>query len=125
MPFRIGIGTCSCRTAPKVAGDVEACQWITTQRDEWRGRLPADWNAVPQLQERELHADGCRISASVHKHALPSGDSLVVWDAFVHTWSRPTYLSLGAIGRLFAEGLIITASGGVEDAPDELMWEFR
>jgi hypothetical protein len=81
--------------------------------------------AVPENHELELHAQGRLISASVHRHALPSGDALVVWTAFVHTWSRPTYLSLGAVGRLFAEGLIITRSGDVQDAPDEVMWEFR
>ena len=125
MPFRIGIGSCSCRAAPKVVGDAEACEWITTQREEWRGRLPEDLSAVPENHQLELHAQGRLISASVHRHALPSGDAVVVWSAFVHTWSRPTYLSLGSVGRLFAEGLIITHAGDVQDAPDEAMWEFR
>ena len=125
MPFRLGIGSCSCRESPKVAGDAEACHWIATQRDGWRARLPEDLTAIPQVQELELQAEGRAISASVHRHALPSGGTLVVWSAFVHTWARPTYLSLGAVGRLFSEGLIITGSGEVKEAPDEAMWEFR
>jgi len=65
------------------------------------------------------------VSCSIHKHHLESSATLVVWDAFVHTWARPTSVSLGAIGRLFAEGLIVPQSGEVFDAPDEVMWQFR
>ena len=72
-----------------------------------------------------MSTDGNLITCGIHKHSLASGGTLIVWNAFVHTWSRPTYLSFGAIGRLFAEGLVVTELGEVADAPDELMWEFR
>ena len=125
MPFRIGIGSCTCRSGPRVPGDAEACQWIATQLNEWRSRLPGDLDAVPADHELALPTEGCPVTCGVHKHSLASGGTLVVWNAFVHTWSRPTYLSFGAIGRLFAEGLLVTEFGEVKEPPDELMWEFR
>jgi hypothetical protein len=49
---------------------------------------------------------------------------LVVEAALVHTWRRPTFITLGAIGRIFAEGLVVSG-GEVSDAPNELLWVYR
>jgi hypothetical protein len=69
--------------------------------------------------------EGHTITFGTHKHALEAGHTLVVFQALVHTWTRPTYLSLGAVGRMYAEGLVVTASGAVERATDEVLWPFR
>ena len=79
--------------------------------------------AVPDSRE-VTDVDGHRTLFGTLKHELPDG-TLVVFQAFVHTWSRPTYRSLGAVGRMYAEGLLIPSEGVVRTAPDELMWPFR
>jgi hypothetical protein len=45
--------------------------------------------------------------------------------AAVPTLWLPTYISLNGVGHLVAEGLIFSSNGGVREAPDEVMWEYR
>ena len=59
------------------------------------------------------------------KIGMNAGGTLVVCQALVHTWSRPTFLSIGAVGRMYAEGLLLRHDGSVEPASDDLMWQFR
>jgi hypothetical protein len=87
-------------------------------------RAPDDLAAVPNEFSEEQIVEGRHVTFVTYKIGIRSGETLVVCQAFVHSWSRPTYLSLGAIGRLYAEGLLVK-DGRFEPAPDELMWQFR
>jgi hypothetical protein len=101
------------------------CQVIDIRLERWRRRLPADLAAVPIEVYEEEQVEGHAISFGTHRHALETGDTLVVFQALVHTWARPTFLSLSAVGRIYAEGLLVSPSGNVERAPDKMMWPFR
>ena len=50
--------------------------------------------------------------------------TLVAESVLIHTWRRPTFITLGAIGRIFANGLLVSHES-VSDAPDELLWAYR
>jgi hypothetical protein len=76
------------------------------------------------MYEDEL-VEGHWITFGIHKHVLRSGDTLVVFQALVHTWAWPTFISLGAVGRMYAEGILVSSTGIATQAPDEVMWEFR
>lgn len=91
----------------------------------WQRRLPQDLAAFPADSREFIDICGRSAVFGASKHVLPTGSTLLVFHAFVHTWSRPTYLSLGAVGRWFAEGLVVDEDGKVYDAPDDLMWGFR
>ena len=78
-----------------------------------------------QWRPKDVRVEGHVITFGTYKHALESGETLVVFQALVHTWSRPTFVSVGAVGRMYAEGLIVSATGTVRRAPDEVMWTFR
>jgi hypothetical protein len=125
MPLRIAIGPCKCVPPYRDAIDTLACEAITARLDTWRERLPGDLTAVPAEHYETIWLDGHRVTLSTSKHSSRHGDTLVVLGALVHTWSRPTYLTLGAVGRFYAEGLVISEDGSVEAAPDSLMWGFR
>ena len=123
--FRIGIGRCDCRSPYGNAIQKMACEAINARMESWRPRLPSDLSAVP-AEFHETHVvDGRVITFGTYKEQLPSGGWLVVFQALVRTWSRPTLLSFGAVGRLYAEGLVVSTTGTVEVAPDELMWGYR
>ena len=125
MGFRIAIGPCSCRQPSSDSLGRTACGLIDATLSAWRPRLPADLAAVP-VESYEVHEiDGCPAVLGVHKHQLADGGTLVIVHVFIHTWSRPTFLSFGQVGRLYAEGILVAAGGEVSTPPDELMWEFR
>jgi hypothetical protein len=125
MSFRVAIGRCDCRKPYRDSLQETACGAIEARLASWRDRLPSDLAAVPtELWERE-RVDGQWVSLGTQKRRLDSGATLVVLQAVVHTWSRPTYLSFGAIGRAYAEGLVVSPDGQVAPAPDHLMWEYR
>jgi hypothetical protein len=124
MKFRVAIGRCDCRPPYRSVADECVCKAIQERLASWRSRLPTDLAAVPiQLFEEQI-VEGCRVTFGTYKLEPSDGETLVVCQALVHTWSRPTYLSIGAIGRLYAEGLLVR-DGQLEPAPEEFMWQFR
>jgi hypothetical protein len=125
LGFRLAIGRCDCTKPYRDPVTAKACKAIDIRLEGWRTRLPADLAAVPNEVYEDEEVEGHGITFGTHKHALPTGDTLVVVQALVHTWARPTFLSLGAVGRMYAEGLLVTPRGTVQRAPDQVMWLFR
>ena len=101
------------------------CKAIHERLTVGRSRLPTDVGAVPTESFEEELVNGHRVTFATYKLAIREGETLVVFQALIHTWRRPTFLSLGAVGRMYAEGLLIRNDGTVEAAPDDLMWQFR
>lgn len=125
MTFRIAIGRCDC--SPPYRNRVEAlvCKAIHETLADWRTRLPDDLATIPSTLFEERIVEGCRVTFGTYKVNASADELLIVCQAFVHTWSRPTYFSIGAVGRVYAEGLLITNGSKVESAADNLMWQFR
>ena len=125
MAFRIAIGRCDCQPPYRNAVEEHVCKAIQERLANWRSRLPADVAAVPTELFEEHFVDGHRVTFGTYKLELSAAEMLVVCQALVHTWSRPTFLSIGAVGRMYAEGLLLTSEGRVETAPDDLIWQSR
>lgn len=125
MGFRIAIGPCKCQQPYGDGLQAAACEHIDRHLRAWQSRLPADLAAVPSELFEELEIDGQHATFGLHRRSLDAGRTLVVFQVFIDTWSRPTFLSFGRVGRLYAEGILVGADGGVSVAPDEVMWEFR
>jgi hypothetical protein len=123
--LRIAIGRCNCSKPYTNPIQELACQAIETRLNEWRGRLPADLAALPAEYYEVERVEGHWIRFATHRRTLDDGATLVVFAALVHTWRWPTYISLGCVGRIYAEGLVVKHNGNVEIAPDRLMWAFR
>ena len=125
MKFRIAIGRCDCQPPYRNAVEECVCKAIHETLANWRSRLPGDVAAVPTELFEEQIDEGCRVTFATYKLGDSEAGTLVVRQALVHTWSRPTYLSIGAVGRLYAEGLLLTSDGNVQPVSDDLMWQFR
>lgn len=125
LGLRIAIGGCDCVKPYRDAVQAKACEALDARLEGWLARLPADLSAIPVEAYEEELVDGHRITFGTHRRMLGTGDTIVVLQALVHTWARPTYLALGSIGRIYAEGLVVSSTGGVQRAPESLMWEFR
>jgi hypothetical protein len=125
MAFRLAIGRCDCQPPYHSAAEEQACNLIRERLVNWRSRLPADIAAVPFQSFEEQFIEGYHVTFGTYKVEVSVGATLIVCQALVHTWSRPTFLSIGAVGRMYAEGLFLTNEGNVEPASDYLMWQFR
>jgi hypothetical protein len=125
LGFRVAIGRCNCVKPYRNAIQAKACEAIDARLAHWRHRLPADLAALPNELHEEERVEGHWITFGTYKHQLDDGDTLVVFQALVHTWARPTFLSIGAVGRMYAEGLVVSTSGDVKDATDSVMWPYR
>jgi hypothetical protein len=125
MAFRIAIGRCDCQRPYRSAVEERVCDTIHERLDNWRSRLPDDVAAVPTESFEEQIVEGHHVTFGTYKQEASAGGTLIVCQALVHTWSRPTFLSIGAVGRMYAEGLLVTNDGNVESASDDLMWQFR
>jgi hypothetical protein len=125
MTLRIAIGRCDCQAPYRNTLEERVCKAIHGRLTEWRSRLPADVDAVPTELFEEQIIEACRVTFGIYKLVVSGAGTLVVCQALVRTWSRPTYLSIGGVGRMYAEGLLVTNDGNVEPASDYLMWQFR
>jgi hypothetical protein len=125
VTFRIAIGKCNCQKPYSDRLQAIACDTIRAQLEDWRDRLPGDLSAFPQEEFRPELVESQEVTFGRRKEALDDGGTLVVFTALIHTWSRPTFLSLGTVGRIYAEGLVVKADGQITDAPDDLLWAYR
>lgn len=125
LGFRVAVGRCNCAKPYRDPIQGKACEAIDARLENWRKRLPADLSALPSELHEEERVEGHWITFSTYRHPLDSGGTLVVFQALVHTWARPTFLSVGAVGRIYAEGLLVSTGGEVKRAPDEMMWAYR
>lgn len=125
MMFRIAIGRCDCQPPYRDAVEEGVCKEIHNRLATWRGRLPGEVAAVPVEYYEEQQIEGHRVTFGTHRQEVNGAETLVVCQALLHTWSRPTFLSIGSVGRVYAEGLLVGRDGKIERAPDDLMWQFR
>jgi len=125
MPFRVAIGRCDSRPPYRTAVDETVCTTIRQRLSDWKQRLPDDAVVIPTEAFEDTIVGGHHVTLGTYKLDVANGETLVVFQALVHTWSRPTFLSLGAVGRMYAEGLLLKEDGNVEPASDDLMWQFR
>jgi hypothetical protein len=123
--FRLAFGRCSCREPQSDQLRRAICDELLARLGILRKRLsnacfqlPAYADEVQTIQGREVRFE------TIHED-LPDQNMLVVVRAFVHSWRRPTWVSLSGVGHMFAEGLLVKSNGQVADAPDEVMWDFR
>lgn len=125
MGLRLAIGQCNCRRP--YSDDIQryACDAIEAHLDAWRPRLPADLGSIPRQAFETREVDGHTLIVAVHRDAREDGACLVVCQVFVHTWNKPTFLTIGRVGRIYAEGLLLLPDGTVQPAPDDMLWEFR
>jgi hypothetical protein len=101
------------------------CGSIRERLAAWHSRLPAEATTIPNEYHEEEMVGGRHVSFGTYKVEVSERGTLIVFQALVHTWSRPTFLSIGAVGRMYAEGLLLTKDGNIEPASDELLWQFR
>ena len=125
MAFRIAIGRCDCQPPYRNPVEEAVCESILESLAACRSRLPEEATTIPHEHHEERIVGGRHVTFGTYKLQVGECGTLIVFQALVHTWSRPTFLSIRAIGRMYAEGLLFTKEDNVEPASDALLWQFR
>src|SRR5688572_1922458 len=105
MGLRLAFGSCSCNGRLTHAVDIAVCRALADRLQWWRETLPEGLNAIPRELFTEETVEGIHVTFGTHRSVVSDTETLVVESALVHTWRRPTFITLGAIGRIFANGL--------------------
>jgi len=125
MGFRIAIGRCNCQEPHTDSMQAAVCAALVERMSSWRAGLPGSLAALPEESHENSSIDRHVIAFATYKQALTASKTLIVFQALVHTWSRPTFFSLGAVGRIYAEGLVVAADGTIAQALDDQLWAYR
>lgn len=123
--LRIAFGRCSCTDAQPDATRQAVCREMMSRLARLRATSAAELEKLPGHAETEEIIAGRKVTFETFVEPFPNGKIIVVIRAFFRSWSRPTFIALGAVGRMFADGFIVRDDGSMEDAPDEWMWKFR
>ena len=62
---------------------------------------------------------------TTYKKLLGDNGILIVVQGLKHTIMLPNFVSFHSVGHMVTEGLVFNHDGHVEQATDELLWEFR
>ena len=123
--FRLAFGRCSCGEPQSDPLRRAICDELLARLGMLRKRLPNAGFQLPAYADEVQSILGRDVRFETIREDLSDQDVLVVVRAFVHSWRRPTWVSLSGVGHMFAEGLLVKSNGQVVDAPDEVMWDFR
>lgn len=123
--FRIALGRASCRTGTQRPVFKAACGGLLSRLETLRRSSIERLRELPDEGKPEIVANGTETTYTTYRKVLEDGALLIVVQAFVRTLAWPTHFSFSGIGRIYAEGFVVSENGDTSDAPDELLWEFR
>lgn len=123
--FRIALGTGSCRTGGTNLRFQAVCDGLMRRLEALKGSSTERLRKLPEEGQPEAVANGGRVVYTIYRKMLGDGAALIVVQAFLRTLSWPTHFSFSGIGRIYADGFVLTEDGTIKDAPDELLWAFR
>jgi hypothetical protein len=79
-----------------------------------------------RLEEREtITLESKEVFFTTYREDLNESDTLVVIQAFFHTWSRPNYFSLAGVGKMYSEGIVASTNGSIRVATHEKLLAYR
>lgn len=124
--FRIALGGASAVGFEKMGSpDREICQRLLQLIERFKAIKIEDLRSLPGSEFTLEECAGEVVEFTVYKTDVPGGDFLVVVQAFFSTWRKPTFISLGRVGRIYAEGFVLDSNGISKQAPEEMLWPYR
>lgn len=125
--FRIAIGSGKCKGIERRKNALMAavCDGLCRRLEYLRGYSRLQLLALPEYEAEPAWVEGNRVLFETHRCTYDDESALVVVRAFVPTIVWPTFFSPAGVGHAVAEGLVVSPTGEVTDAPDEDLWEFR
>lgn len=120
-----GEGSCASGAKSRDARVRELCGRIKARVAALRIRPAEHLRLLPESSTEKERIDGRLIILNTYADPTPSGELIVVVQGFLPTWRFPNYIGIAGIGRMYAEGLVVSPQGGVRDAEGQDMWGYR
>lgn len=126
MPFRFAIGSASCKGVSK-SNTLESkiCEMIQEKISVLR---TMDFSNLKHLSEEntvDYEIEGKAVMLTVFKKELDSDRLLLVVQTAYKTFKFPNYITLGFIGKVLVDGVIINNKNESSVPDDQLLWEFK
>lgn len=128
--LRIAFGTCSFRADPKLNTKTKKiCLAMSAELDQLKSDfIQIKKYFVPSINSDEvskyLTVDGKDYLVTVYRVRLNS-KILIVLQIYYRTFRDFNHISLAGLGRIMAEGFLITENDQISEVEDDLLWEFR
>jgi hypothetical protein len=126
MGFRISFGQAKCDVDDDMASpERKVCEHLLFKLDSLK---ELSFQQLSSFREEEIEVreiDGKLTKFSTYKEVLTEDKVLVVVQAFYPTWRFPNFFTLNAVGKIFAEALVISRSGSFEAPSDDLLYKYR
>lgn len=124
--FRISFGVASCKNY-KNSCEIETkiCREIINKIEKLK---LLNIEQLLNFKDEEIEVkkiDKKKITFTLYKSPHPNEKAIIVTQAFYTTWLSPNYISFTNIGKIFAEGIVITTDGTMRDATDNELWDYR
>ncbi|WP_374028359.1 hypothetical protein ACES2J_08645 [Bdellovibrio bacteriovorus] len=124
--FRLALGSASCRDNKSKDPQVqEVCRILLEKLEALKSSDPIFLKSFPLDHSEIMEINGREVLMTVFHDRLPKEESLLVIQAYYSTWKFPNFISLGGVGKVFAEGFLLNKTGEVKEAPESLLWDYR
>ena len=124
--FRIALGTASCRDhSDRSELDRNVCSNLLFRLEKLKSLSPEQLRYFAPEERETLTVDGKVIRYTTFRDEQADGSFLLVVQAFYSTLWFPNYLSLTAVGRIYAEGIVVDSSGQITSPPEKILWPYR
>lgn len=124
--FRIALGRASCKTYNGSDSDIgKVCKIVFDKLSYLKTLQYSQLSNWKESESDISNVGGKNVSLTSYVEKNKQSDLLIVVQAFYPTLIFPNYLSFTFIGKVFAEGFIISSSGDIKDAKDKDLWSFK
>jgi hypothetical protein len=116
MAIRIAIGSGQCASGLKSRNKTlrKLCGRVLDRLDGLRALSAEQLRDLPESTELEW-LEQKRVLINIFRESQQDSVVLVVVQGFFPTWWLPTYISADGVGHIFAEGVVVTPDGRVDN----------
>lgn len=124
--FRISIGGASCiGYDAKSTEEKVVCEHVLAKLEQLKLLSFKQLKDFSEENFEHIDVHGVQAALTIYKKDLSAGSILVVVQAFLPTWKFPTYFSFGGVGKIFADGIVVSTDNQKSTALSEQLLSFR
>lgn len=123
---RVSFGDLSCRNKceRKQGLNYDICREIMNMIEALKGLSHEDLHKLKPESSKVILLKDKELILTTYKENLAAGEMLIIVQGFLPTLSFPNYFSTNGIGRMFADGLLVSSNGVKDFAPIRMLFDY-
>lgn len=101
------------------------CVLLLERLEELKHQPPARLRELPGSAADQRVVAGRNLTLITYCGDGPDGAVGIVVQVFAPSWRWPTYISLGAVGHMVAEGFVLAPDDAISEMSKDWLWVFR